>query len=76
MIDIEWIATRLWASVVAVFIGVFLVSLAPSASAAVFTRCTPDDSAWVFLKDPQLQEEAKHREQMRCDADNAVLDAW
>lgn len=76
MIDIEWIAARLWASVVAVFIGVFLVSLAPSAWAAVFTRCTPDDSAWVFLKDPQLQEEAKHREQMRCDADNAVLDSW
>lgn len=76
MIDIEWIAARLWASVVAILIGVFFLSLAPSASAAVFTKCTPDESAWVFLKDPQLQEEAKHREKIRCDADNAVLDTW
>ena len=76
MIDVERIATGLWASLVAVFIGVFLMSLASPASAAIFTKCTPDESAWVFLKDPKLQEEAKHREQIRCDADNAVLDAW
>ena len=76
MIDIEWIAVRLWASFVAILIGVFFLSLAPSASAAVFTKCTPDESAWVFLKDPQLQEDAKHREQIRCDANNAVLDSW
>ena len=76
MIDFEWIAARLWASVVAVLMGVFFVSLAPQASAATFNKCTPNPQAWSFINDAQTQEQAKQREQMRCDAENAVLDAW
>lgn len=76
MIYFEWIAEKLWASVVAVLIGVFFLSLAPKASAATFNKCTPDPQAWQFINDAQTQEQAKQREQMRCDAENAVLDSW
>lgn len=76
MFDFEWIAARIWASIVAVMVGVFLLSVAPHASAAVFTKCTPNQDAWAFYKDPQVQENAKQREYLRCDAENAVQDAW
>jgi len=76
MINFEWIAARLWASVVAVLMVVFFLSLAPHASAATFNRCAPNSQAWSFLNDAQAQEQAKQREQMRCDAENAVLDSW
>lgn len=76
MIDFEWIAARFLASVVAVLSCVFLLSLSPYASAAVFTKCAPSSDAWSFYKDPQVQEAAKQREYMRCDAENAVQDAW
>ena len=51
MIDFEWIAARLWASVVAVLMGVFFLSLAPQASAATFNKCTPNPQAWSFIND-------------------------
>lgn len=76
MIDFEWIASRLWASVVAILMGAFFVSLAPQASAATFDKCTPNPQAWIGMNDTQTQEQAQQREQMRCDAVNAVVDAW
>lgn len=76
MIDFEWIASRLWASIVAILMGAFFVSLAPQASAATFDKCTPNPQAWIGMNDTQTQEQAQQREQMRCDAVNAVFDAW
>lgn len=76
MTDISWYLERAWASIVAVLIGAFLISVAPSASAATFTRCTPSADAWTFTSDPQAQEAARQREALRCEAENAVLDSW
>jgi len=76
MTDISWYLERAWASIVAVLIGLFLLSVAPSASAATFTRCTPSADAWTFTSDPQAQETARQREALRCEAENAVLDSW
>jgi type IV secretory pathway TraG/TraD family ATPase VirD4 len=76
MIDIQWIAERLWASITAVMFGTFLVSIAPSAEAVVFNKCTPESSAWMFIGDPEKQEHARQRETERCNAQNSVLDTW
>lgn len=76
MIDLKRIAARLWASVFSVLMGVFFLYLAPQASAATFNKCTPNPQAWSFISDAHTQEQAQHREQMRCDAENAVLDSW
>lgn len=58
MMDFEALAARLWAAVVAVFFGVFCLSLATTAHARVFPECNPvaeagklygaaDADAWV-----------------------------
>lgn len=58
MMDFEALAARLWAAVVAVFFGAFVLSLANTAHASVFPECNPaaeagrlygaaDADAWV-----------------------------
>lgn len=76
MINTNWCFERLRVSTLAVLIGAFIVSLVPSALAATFTRCVPSSDTWAFISDSKMQEQAKQRETMRCDAENAVLDSW
>ena len=49
MIDFEWIASRLWASVVAILMGAFFFFFSPQASAATFHKCTPNPQAWIVI---------------------------
>ena len=76
MTDINWYLERLWASIVAVLFGTFIISMAPPVSAATFNKCVPSSDAGAFINDPQEKAQAIARETMRCDAENAVFDSW
>lgn len=76
MTDIHWYLERLWASIVAVLLGTFIISMAPPVSAATFNKCVPSSDAGDFINDPQAKAQAIARETMRCDAENAVFDSW
>ncbi len=67
---------RLWASVVALFLGVFCLSMALPASAQIFEQCSPRSDAWHFKPTDESKAAARQREEARCTAENAVYAAW
>lgn len=48
MMDVKDLLSRIWAAVVAVFFGAFVLSLANTAHARVFPECNPATEAAKF----------------------------
>lgn len=72
MLDIEDVFQRVWAAVVAVFFGAFVLSLANTAHADVFPECSPAIEAAKLGDVPDADAWVKRI----CDAQNATLAQW
>lgn len=76
MFDFELFLKRLYAAVAGIMFATWCLSMATTAHAATFNRCTPNSSAWQFVSDPDSRAQAQQRETLRCETENAVLDDW
>ncbi len=74
--SLEDFLARLWASVVALFLGAFCLSMALPASAQIFEQCSPRADAWYLKPTDELKAAARQREEARCAAENAVYASW
>jgi len=72
MLDIEDVFQRVWAAVVAVFFGAFVLSMANTAHAGVFPECNPDIEAVKVGNAPDANAWVKRI----CDAQNATYRTW
>ncbi|MEA3270358.1 MAG: hypothetical protein U9Q64_14675 [Pseudomonadota bacterium] len=72
MMDIEDFFARLWAAVVAVFFGAFVLSLANTAQAGVFPGCNPAAEAAKFHGAEDVNAWVKRV----CDAQEAAFQKW
>ncbi|WP_249362206.1 type IV secretory system conjugative DNA transfer family protein [Pseudomonas aeruginosa] len=72
MMDFEALAARLWAAVVAVFFGVFCLSLATTAHARVFPECNPAAEAGKLYGAADADAWVKRI----CDAQESTYRAW
>lgn len=72
MMDIEDFLARLWAAVVAVFFGAFVLSLANTAHARVFPECNPAAEAAKFYGAEDVDAWVKRV----CDAQEAAFQTW
>lgn len=70
--DLEDFLARLWAAVVAVFFGVFVLSLANTAHARVFPECNPSAEAAKFYGAEDVDTWVKRV----CDAQEAAFQTW
>ena len=72
MMDIEDFLARLWAAVVAVFFGAFVLSLASTAHARVFPECNPAAEAAKFYGAEDVDAWVKRV----CDAQETAFQTW
>ncbi|MEP9593334.1 type IV secretory system conjugative DNA transfer family protein [Xanthomonas euvesicatoria] len=72
MMDAEDFFSRLWAAVIAVFFGAFVLSLANTAHARVFPECNPAVEAAKFYG----AEDADAWVKRVCDAQEAAFQKW
>ena len=72
MMDVREFLARLWAAVVAVFFGAFVLSLANTAHARVFPECNPAAEAAKFYG----AEDADAWVKRVCDAQEAAFQKW
>ncbi|MDN7513477.1 type IV secretory system conjugative DNA transfer family protein [Burkholderia multivorans] len=72
MMDIEDFLARLWAAVVAVFFGAFVLSLASTAHARVFPECNPAAEAAKFYGAEDVDAWVKRI----CDAQETAFQTW
>ncbi|NMY43759.1 type IV secretory system conjugative DNA transfer family protein [Pseudomonas sp. WS 5013] len=70
--DLEDFFARLWAAVVAVFFGAFVLSLANTAHARVFPECNPAAEAAKFYGAEDVDAWVKRV----CDAQEAAFQTW
>ena len=72
MMDVRDFLARLWAAVVAVFFGAFVLSLANTAHARVFPECNPAAEAAKFYGAADADAWVKRI----CDAQEAAFQKW
>ena len=72
MMDVRDFLARLWAAVVAVFFGAFVLSLANTAHARVFPECNPAAEAAKFYG----AEDSDAWVKRVCDAQEAAFQKW
>ena len=72
MMDFEALAARLWAAVVAVFFGAFVLSLANTAHARVFPECNPAAEAGKLYGAADADAWVKRI----CDAQESTYRTW
>ncbi len=72
MMDVKDLLSRMWAAVVAVFFGAFVLSLASTAHARVFPECNPAAEAAKFYGAEDVDAWVKRV----CDAQEAAFQTW
>ena len=72
MMDVKDLLSRIWAAVVAVFFGAFVLSLANTAHARVFPECNPAAEAAKFYGAEDVDAWVKRV----CDAQEAAFQTW
>ncbi|MCK9514338.1 MAG: hypothetical protein M0R28_24335, partial [Pigmentiphaga sp.] len=72
MMDVKDLLSRMWAAVVAVFFGAFVLSLANTAHARVFPECNPATEAAKFYGAEDVDAWVKRV----CDAQEAAFQTW
>ncbi|WP_372383690.1 type IV secretory system conjugative DNA transfer family protein [Xanthomonas sp. NCPPB 2866] len=72
MMDVKDLLSRMWAAVVAVFFGAFVLSLASTAHARVFPECNPAAEAAKFYGAENVDAWVKRV----CDAQEAAFQTW
>ncbi|WP_233345775.1 type IV secretory system conjugative DNA transfer family protein [Burkholderia cepacia] len=70
--DVKDLLSRMWAAVVAVFFGAFVLSLASTAHARVFPECNPAAEAAKFYGAENVDAWVKRV----CDAQEAAFQTW